>query len=204
MLSFDPKNQTVRENYKLLIGTVIPRPIAFVTSVAEDGTINGAPFSFFNVASSHPPMLSVAVQRTNGVQKDTARNILAKKEFVIHVVDGKNVEKINETAATLPPDESEVEKENFTLVPSDEISVPGIKEAKVRFECVLETCVPLREGERISSDFIIGRVVKFHVDKEIYDAQSGRINEKKLGAVSRLAGTNYAHIGDVFSLQRPK
>lgn len=204
MLSFDPTQQTARENYKLLIGTVIPRPIAFVTSVAEDGTVNGAPYSYFNVASSHPPMLSVAVQRMNGIQKDTARNILAKKEFVIHVVDGRNVEKINETAATLPPDESEVEKENFTLISSDEISVPGIKEAKVRFECVLETCVTLGEGERISSDLIIGRVVKFHVDKDIYDAQSGRINEKKLGAVSRLAGTNYAHIGDVFSLQRPK
>ena len=110
MLSFDPKENTERENYKLLIGSIIPRPIAFVTSVAEDGTVNGAPFSYFNIVSSNPPMISISVQRKNGIRKDTARNIFEKKEFVVHIVDNENVDKINSTAASMAPDESEVEK----------------------------------------------------------------------------------------------
>lgn len=201
MLSFDPKNNTERENYKLLIGSIIPRPIAFVTSVAEDGTVNGAPFSYFNIVSSNPPMVSVALQRKNGNLRDTARNILNKKEFVVHIVDEQNVEKINETAASLPPNQSEVEKADLSLVSSDEVSVPGIKEVKVRMECVLEHSIELGENESIGVDLIIGKVVRFHIDETIYEA--GRIDQKKLAAVSRLAGSNYAKIGETFSLDRP-
>ena len=198
MLSFDPKENTERENYKLLIGSIIPRPIAFVTSVAEDGTVNGAPFSYFNIVSSNPPMISISVQRKNGIRKDTARNIFEKKEFVVHIVDKENVDKINSTAASMAPDESEVEKVGFTLVPSKCISVPGIKESKVRFECTLEKLIELGEG----TDLIIGKIERFHVDESIYE--NGRINHEILGAVSRLAGTNYAEIGEVFSLERPE
>src|SRR3954465_11376457 len=99
MLSIDPASLSERENYKFLIGSIIPRPIAFITSVSKDGTLNGAPFSYFNIVSSNPPMISVAIQRNGGKQKDTARNILDSEEFVVHIVDQENVEKINETAA---------------------------------------------------------------------------------------------------------
>ena len=98
MLSFDPSMNTERENYKLLIGSIIPRPIAFVTSLGKSGTLNGAPFSYFNIVSSNPPMISLAIQRNGGKQKDTARNILETKEFVVHIVDQDNVEKVNEEA----------------------------------------------------------------------------------------------------------
>lgn len=202
MLSFNPKNNTERENYKLLIGSIIPRPIAFVTSITEDGTVNGAPFSYFNVVSSNPPMLSISTQRKTGVQKDTARNIIENKEFVVHIVDEENVEKINITAASLPPNESEIEKADLTLVDSEEVSVPGIKEAKVRFECILEKSIELGENNSVGTDLLIGKVVRFHVDEAIYEA--GRIDHDKLGAVSRLAGSNYAGIGNVFSIERPK
>lgn len=88
LLSFHPENQTERENYKLLIGSIIPRPIAFVSTVSNEGTVNGAPFSYFNIVSSNPPLISLAIQRNkNGELKDTARNILTKKEFVVHIVD---------------------------------------------------------------------------------------------------------------------
>src|SRR5699024_10129981 len=96
MIKIDPQNQTERENYKLLIGSVIPRPIAFVTSMDEKGVVNGAPFSYFNVVSSNPPMLSVSVQRKKGEPKDTAKNIIAQKEFVIHLVDEDNIEKVKQ------------------------------------------------------------------------------------------------------------
>ncbi len=202
MLSIDPNENTERENYKLLIGSIIPRPIAFVTSVAEDGTVNGAPFSYFNIVSSNPPMISVSVQRKNGIPKDTARNIKSKKEFVVHLVDEENVEKVNVTAASLPSNESEIEKASLRLVASEKVSVPGIQESKVRFECVLEHVVELGENGAIGVDLIIGKIVKFHIDESIYE--SGRINHEKLAAISRLAGSNYAKIGETFSLERPK
>ncbi|MFD1852220.1 flavin reductase family protein [Oceanobacillus bengalensis] len=202
MLSFDPNNNTERENYKLLIGSVVPRPIAFVTSVAEDGTVNGAPFSYFNIVSSNPPLLSVSTQRKNGMMKDTARNIMGNKQFVVHIVDEQNARKINITAASLPPQISEIEKANLTLVESERISVPGVKEAKVRFECTLEHSVQLGEMDSIGTDLLIGKVVHFHIDEEIYE--NGRINHDTLAAVSRLAGSNYAKIGEVFSIERPK
>jgi flavin reductase (DIM6/NTAB) family NADH-FMN oxidoreductase RutF len=202
LLSFDPKTNTERENYKLLIGTIIPRPIAFVTSLGEDGTINGAPFSYFNIVSSNPPMISLALQRKKRGMRDTARNILDKKEFVIHIVDDTNVEAINLTAASLPPNQSEIEKANLSLVSSQSVSVPGIKEAKARFECTLEHAVELGENGDVGVDLIIGKIVRFHIDEEIYE--SGRINQEKLGAVSRLAGSNYAKIGQIFSIERPE
>jgi len=202
LLSFDPKDRTERENYKLLTGTIVPRPIAFVTSVAKDGTVNGAPFSYFNIVSSNPPMISIAIQRNAGVVKDTARNIIENKAFVVHIVDENNVEKINETAVSLPPNESEIEIADLTLVSSENISVPGIEEAKVRFECTLEHSVELGEGDSIGTDFIIGKIVKYHIDESIY--KDGKIDHTILGAMSRLAGPNYAKIGEVISLKRPK
>ena len=93
MISIDPKQNSERDNYKLLIGTIIPRPIAFVTTLSEDGILNGAPFSYFNIVSSNPPMVSLAIQRPVGRLKDTARNIYNNQQFVVHIVDGEDVDR---------------------------------------------------------------------------------------------------------------
>ena len=106
---------------------------------SEDGIVNGAPFSYFNIVSSNPPMVSLAIQRPNDHLKDTARNIYSNRQFVVHIVDEENVAKINETAASLPATESEIELANLTLVQSESVSVPGVKEAKVRMECRLSS-----------------------------------------------------------------
>ncbi|MCM3598818.1 flavin reductase family protein [Metabacillus idriensis] len=201
MLSIDPAANTERENYKLLTGSIIPRPIAFITSLAEDGTLNGAPFSYFNIVSANPPMISVSVQRSGGIQKDTARNIRSLKEFAVHIVDDGNVEKINITAASLKPDQSEVELAQLTPVESSRIAVPGIKEAKVRMECVLEQVIELGGDDLPGCDLIIGKIVQFHVEDSIYE--KGRIDPEGLRAVSRLAGNDYARVGEVFSIERP-
>jgi flavin reductase (DIM6/NTAB) family NADH-FMN oxidoreductase RutF len=202
LLSIDPAVNSERENYKFLIGSIIPRPIAFVTSMSKEGVLNGAPFSYFNIVSANPPMISLAVQRSAGRQKDTARNILDLKEFVVHIVDEQNVEKVNQTAATLPPEQSEIKLAGLTPVKSTKINVPGVKESKVRFECVLEQALELGGGDPPSCDFIIGRVVQFHIIPEIYE--DGRIDPQVLGAVSRLAGNDYAKIGEIFTRERPK
>ncbi|MBS4201710.1 flavin reductase family protein [Bacillus sp. FJAT-49732] len=202
MLSVDPNTNTERENYKLLIGSIIPRPIAFVTTLSGDGVLNGAPFSYFNIVSSNPPMISLSIQRSGGKQKDTARNILQKKEFVVHIVDEKNVEIINKTAANLPPHESEVELAELTPVESTKITVPGVKQAKIRMECILEHSLELGDNESPGCDLIIGKVIQFHVEDDLYE--NGRIDARGLAAVSRLAGANYAKIGEIFEIERPK
>ncbi|WP_312474954.1 flavin reductase family protein [Neobacillus sp.] len=202
MLSIDPSSMSERDNYKFLIGSIIPRPIAFVTTISKDGVLNGAPFSYFNIVSSNPPMISLSIQRSEGRQKDTARNIIESKEFVIHIVDEQNVEKINKTAANLPPDQSEIELANLTPVDSVKISVPGVKEAKVRMECSLEHSLELGGLDTPGCDFIIGKVVQFHIENDIYE--NGRIDPWGLAAVSRLAGNHYAKIGEIFEIERPK
>ncbi|ARK24996.1 hypothetical protein SporoP37_10280 [Sporosarcina sp. P37] len=201
MISIDPAKNSERDNYKLLIGSIIPRPIAFVTTQSEEGIVNGAPFSYFNIVSSNPPMVSLAVQRPADGLKDTARNMYTNRQFVVHIVDDENVAKINETAASLPAAESEIELADLTLVPSETIEVPGVKEAKVRMECKLVQAIPFG-GDGPGSDLFIGEVIRFHINEEIYE--NGRIDPRGLGAVSRLAGTNYAAIGDIFSMERPK
>ena len=97
---------TERENYKLLIGSIIPRPVAVVSTLTEKGNLNIAPFSYFNIVSSNPPIVSLAVQRKNEQMKDTAKNILIRKAAIIQVLDEQNVVEVNKTAATLPQEES--------------------------------------------------------------------------------------------------
>ncbi|MCK6206509.1 flavin reductase family protein [Bacillus infantis] len=202
MLSIDPASLPERENYKFLIGSIIPRPIAFVTTLSKDDVVNGAPFSYFNIVSANPPMISLSIQRAQGRQKDTARNILESKEFVVHIVDELNVEKVNQTAASLPPEQSEIEAAGFTAEASEKIAVPGVKEAKIRMECVLEHALELGGTDSPGTDFIIGKVVQFHIEEDLYD--KGRIDQKGLAAVSRLAGNDYAKIGEVFTIERPE
>lgn len=195
-MKFDAQSLSPKDNYKLLIGSIIPRPIAFVTTKGGDGTINAAPFSFFTVASSHPPQLLIAVQKMDQGEKDTAKNILLNQEYVIHIVSEEIVEAVNETAAPLAYGESELERTNLTLIKSDLIDVPAVAEAKIRFELKLTQHVELE-----AADLLIGEVVRYHVADELVD--SFRIDADGLGAIARLAGNDYAKIGEIFTIARP-
>ncbi|CAM4033248.1 flavin reductase family protein [Paenibacillus alkaliterrae] len=203
MISIDPTSQSVQDNYKLLIGSIIPRPIAFITTLTGEGVLNAAPFSFFNIVTANPPMIAVSVQRKQGgVQKDTARNAIESGQFVVHIADESYIEAINATAANLPPEESEVALAGLTSAPSEKVNVPGVTEAKVRMECVLEQALPL--GGTVESpacDLLIGRVVCFHVDESLYE--NGRIHAEGLKPVGRLAGNDYAKLGEQFTIERP-
>ena len=201
MLSIEPSALTERDTYKFLIGSIVPRPIAFVTTRNGD-VINAAPFSYFNVVTSNPPLVSVSIQRKDGVMKDTARNALATKELVIHIVDETNVVDVNETAANLAADESELTRTTFTIQPSEVIATPGIREAKIRFECVLHQHVPIEHEGKKTADLLIARVVRFHIDRELYE--HGRIDARQLAPVSRMAGNSYATLGELFDVKRPE
>ncbi|MEB8127432.1 flavin reductase family protein [Staphylococcus succinus] len=190
------------QNYKLLSGSIIPRPVAFVTSQNNNGVLNAAPFSFFNIVNNAPPMISISAQRAGGKRKDTALNIEEVGEFVVHITDENNVENVNITAAQLKPEENELDHTKFTLVDSENITVPGIKEAKVRLECKLERIVEIGSKDD-GADLIIGEVVKYHIDEHIYFGDS-KIDALKLGPVARLAGNDYAKLGDTFTIERPE
>ncbi|WCK52668.1 flavin reductase family protein [Aneurinibacillus sp. Ricciae_BoGa-3] len=206
MRSIRPEEISAKENYKLLTGAVIPRPIAFVTTLSTvNETINAAPFSYFNMISSNPPLLSISVQRVSGNMKDTARNAVDRGEFVVHVCSEHTIEEINKTAATLDPAESELALTSLHSTPSLQISVPGIKEAPIRFECKLEKHLTfLGEKNIISTDLLIGRIVCYHLAEEVYDPEKGYVHAEKVKPVSRLAGDTYAKLGELFSLKRPK
>ncbi|WP_301169519.1 flavin reductase family protein [Brevibacillus nitrificans] len=186
--------------YKLLTGCVIPRPIAWVTSMDGAGLVNAAPFSYFNVASVEPMMLSVAVMRKpDGMRKDTARNIAEYGEFVVNMVDVHNVDAMNQTSAEYPPEESEVAALGLELLPSASVRVPRLGASRIHFECKLNQIVEL--GSPTVSDLIIGDVLHVQVDDELY--HNGRIDARAFAPVSRLAGQGYATLGEVFERPRP-
>lgn len=202
MLGIDPAAQSERDNYKLLIGSIIPRPIAFVSTLSAQGVLNAAPFSYFTIVTADPPMVAVSVQRKQGVRKDTSRNAVDTGEFVVHIADESYIDQINQTAAALPPEESEVELTGLTPVASSHVAVPGIAEASIRMECVLEQVIPLGgTPDAPAADLLIGRVVYFHINDNLVD--NGRIDPQQLRPVSRLAGNSYAKIGELFEIDRP-
>lgn len=202
MIGLDPSALSERDNYKFLTGSIIPRPVAFVTTKSPEGVLNAAPFSFFNIVTDEPPMVAVSVQRVNGNMKDTARNAIAMKAFVVHISDERYVAQINQTARSLPPDESEVSITGLTPVESTKIGVQGIKEASIRLECVLERAVALGgTAPHPSCDLLIGRVVFYHIRDDLY--KNGRIDPQGLKPVGRLAGSSYTKLGEIFELTRP-
>lgn len=202
MLNFYPQELSVKEKKKFLIGSVLPRPIALVSTISDASIVNVAPFSYFNIVTYNPPMLSIAVQRNQGESKDTARNIFEQKEAVVHVVSTDNVDATNKTSAPLPAGESELDISDFTTVDSKTLQVPGIKESKVRYETELYDSTVIYNDENIpTADLLLLKVKHYHIDESIYD--QGYINLSKLNAVSRLAGNDYAELGRVFNIERP-
>lgn len=202
MIDIDPDTLSNQERYKLLIGSVLPRPIAFVSTISPEGVPNLAPFSFFTGVCSNPMIIcfSPMIRGSDGQKKDTLRNIEATGEFVVHVVTEAIVEQMNQTAAEYPPEVSEFEMAGFTPVPSQKVKPFRVKESPVQMECRLHQIVPLGEDVGCSS-LVLGRVVQLHVSPDVY--QEGKIITAKLKPVARLAGSSYARVTDTFDLERP-
>lgn len=205
MFDFSPEELTAKEKKKFLIGSVIPRPIALVSTMSDTKIVNIAPFSYFNIVTYDPPILSIAVQRKDGEVKDTSRNIFENGEAVIHVVDEANVKAANLTSASLSPDESELDISPFTTLNSETVRVPGLREAKIRFETELHDSMTIYNEENIASvDLILLKVTHYHIDQNIYHKEKGYVDPVTLRAVSRLAGNDYAETGKIFTVERPE
>lgn len=205
MYAFYASELSKQQMYKFLIGSVVPRPIALITSQSEEGLLNIAPFSFFNIVASEPALLSVAVNRKEGEMKDTARNILTTKEAVVHVVTEDNVANANQTAALLPPDESELDHTTFTTTDSEMVSVPSLNESSIRFEVKLYRHIEIKnDRNENTSDLLLLEIQKMAIDESIYHLENGHIDVENIKSVSRLAGNDYARLGETFTIERPQ
>lgn len=202
-MTIDPAENTNQDNYKLIIGSVVPRPIAFVSTVSQDGQLNLAPFSFYTGVCSNPPTILFCpmVRGSDGLKKDTLLNIEETGEFVVNVVNEDIVSQMNQTAAEFPRGVNEFEAAGLTPAPSDIIKPPRVLESPLSMECKLQQVVYIGEGGTGSGSVVLGTVVRFHVRKDLY--QSGRVDTMSLKPVARLAGSAYCPVRDVFEVQRP-
>ena len=203
MVTVDIDSLPVKERYKLLIGGIIPRPIAFVSTVNSEGLVNLAPFSFFNGVASNPPTLMISIARKpDGSKKDTLNNIEATGEFVVVGANQYITTPLTHCAAEFPSDMSELEITGLTSVPSLKVKPPGIREALIQFECILQQAIEIGDGTAGSATLVLGRIVVVHMEKTAYE--NGRINPSILKPVSRLGGFNYATLGEVVSIPIPE
>ena len=190
--------------YKILISTVMPRPIAWVSTLSKDGIDNLAPFSFFTVASVKPPILcfAPALKSVDSVptEKDTLRNIRETKEFVVNIVSRNLVEKMNQTSFEYAPHESEFDAVGLTRAQASLVKAKRVADSMVNYECKLVQIIDF--GKEVQSgSLILGEIVMTHLDERIF--KNGKIDMAELNPVGRLGGLWYSGINDRFELKRP-
>lgn len=195
-MKIDPAELGAEKAYRLLTGIVVPRPIAWVTSLSRAGTVNLAPFSAFTFVSPKPPMLAISVGRKSGVYKDTARNILDREEYVIHIADSPLLSAVHESSAEHPPEVSEVEVLGLETTPSDHIAVPRLTAAPVAMECRFRQCLEFGDTR---SRLIVGEVVAFHIKDDLL--ANDKIETESLDPIARIAGPRYARLGEIVTLK---
>ncbi len=202
-MHINPDELGGKERYKLLIGSVIPRPIAFVSSRDAKGNLNLAPFSFYTIACFNPMIIVFfPVRYKKGKQKkDTFMNITETEEFVVNVASESVLEQMNATSGLYEHGVNEFEVSGLTPVQSEVVSVPGVAECPVRMECRLHNTFPVGEDEG-GSDAIFGRVVHFFAEDHLIE--NYRIDEQRIRPVARLAGMKYSLMGEVKEIDRPK
>ncbi|HEU4725295.1 MAG TPA: flavin reductase family protein [Candidatus Eisenbacteria bacterium] len=199
----DPATIPPAEAYALLTGCVVPRPIAFVSSLSKAGVANLAPFSFFNAGGAHPPSV-VFMPVTSGTNrdKDTLHNVRETGEFVVHLVPWALRERMNQASADYPPEVDEFEEAGFTKVPSVKVKPYRAAECPVALECKVYKIVEHGEGP-YHANYVIGEVLYFHLAEAVLT--NGRVDAAKLDVIARLGGPNYTRVtpASIFGMTRP-
>jgi len=208
MRSFDPASESVQNIYKLMIGVIVPRPIAFVSSIDGNGIRNLAPFSYYTAVSADPPVVLFCPSvrkddpaRGLAAHKDTLRNIIETREFVINVVTEELAERMNRTSAQVPPEIDEFELAGLTSIPSELIKPPRVAESPVQMECRLHQIVEVSDRPAGGS-VVLGEVLRFHVREDLFE--NFRIHPDRLAAIGRMGGPTYVRTHDRFDLERPR
>ena len=182
--------------YKLLTGIVVPRPIAWVTTLSAGGSVNLAPFSAFTFVSNQPPMLGINVGRKAGMMKDTGNNIHATGEFVVNIPDDTMIEPVHLSAVEHPPEVSEAELLGLAVAPSANIRTPRLAQAPISMECRLHRAIAFGDT---GSEFMVGEVLAFHIRDGL--CVNGKIDAAKLRPICRIGGPNYAKLGEIIALK---
>ena len=183
--------------HQLLIGSVVPRPIAFVSSIGSKGALNVAPFSYYNLISTVPPLVGIAVGRRRGGPKDTARKVRESGDFVVNVVDESLLARAVQASGEWPEEVDEFALTGLTPAASEKVRAPRVQESPVSFECTLERIVEFEH-----TDLIIGEIVCVHVRDELW--VENRIDPHQLHAVGRLGGDGYALTREIVQMPRPR
>ena len=195
-MDIDFATLTEYQRYKLMASLIVPRPIALVTTLGEDGTVNAAPFSMFNMMGEEPPIVMISVNRLqDGALKDTAANIVRTKEFVVHLADEDTAEQMHRCGERHPPHISELDVVGFTALPSNAVKPPRIAEAPVAFECTLWETL-----ETASRQIFIGQVRWMHARDELIDTETWRVRLQHYFPVGRFGASFYVKTRERYSL----
>ena len=199
----NPSEHDVRNVYKLMVGVIVPRPIAFVSTISLKGIRNLAPFSFFTGISANPPTVcfSPMIRSSDGNRKDTLNNIEATGEFVINVVSEQIAVPMNICSIEFPPDVDEFRESGLTPVESDLVKPPRVKESLVNMECKLVQVVHV-SPKPLGGSLVIGEILRFHIRDDLFNDY--RIDPDKIHPIGRMAGSTYIRTTDRFDLIRPK
>ena len=200
MMSIAPGDLGPRDAYRLMISVVVPRPIAWVSTVGADGSLNLAPFSFFNGVANNPLTIMFSVGQREGGPKDTLRNVQERGEFVVNIVDESLAEAMNATSGEWPYGTDEFELAGLATAPSCDVQPPRVAAAPVALEAKVSQIVPV---EGATYTLILGRVVHFHIRQGLL-RPNGLVDAARLRPLARLGGDEYARLEDVFSMARPK
>jgi flavin reductase (DIM6/NTAB) family NADH-FMN oxidoreductase RutF len=197
IVTFDFASLSPKERYKLLIGAVVPRPIALVTSVDAEGRVNAAPFSFFNCLSADPPILALGLEfRKDGRSKDTGQNVKETQVFTVNIVSHAMMEAMNVCAVPFDPTIDELKEAGFTQRPGVKVACPGIAQSPAIFEC--RHYITLGIGN--SREIILGEVVQAHIHANAIDHAKLYVQADVLDAVGRMGGHGYVRSNDIFNL----
>ena len=201
-MTFLPTEQDPRDIYRMMVGVIVPRPIAFVSTIGSDGIRNLAPFSFFTAISANPPVVcfSPLIRGTDGGHKDTLRNIEATREFVVNIVSEDFAAQMNICSADFPPGVDEFAESGLTPVPSDAVAPPRVKESRVSMECRLLQAIHV-SAKPLGGSLVLGEVVRFHVQDDLFD--NFKIDPDRLRAIGRMGGAVYTRTTDRFEMPRP-
>jgi flavin reductase (DIM6/NTAB) family NADH-FMN oxidoreductase RutF len=211
MRTLDPAQIAPNDIYKLMIGMIVPRPIAFVSSVDLNGIRNLAPFSYFTACSSNPPVVCFCTAVRTGPRpyKDTLLNVEATGEFVVNIVSEEFAEQMNLCSADVPPEIDEFELSRLTPIASDLVKPPRVAESKVQMECRLHQIIRVSDKPD-GGILVLGEVLRFHVLESLLNDKMGdqnggyKIDPDKLNAIGRMGGPVYTRTRDRFEMQRPK
>ena len=200
-ISFDFEQLTERERYKLMIGTIIPRPIALVTTVDEHGRINAAPFSFFNCLSADPPILALGVENNPDMSfKDTGHNIRMTEVFTVNIVSFSIAEAMHVCGSKYPRGVDELKEAGLTAMAGQKVASPWIAEAPAAFECRRHVTLELGKSRQI----IMGEIVYAHYRDGVVDPEGLRVDPTQVDAIARLGGDTCSTIRDRFEMLTPK